>query len=220
MKVLLIVIGVLLLLGFLPVGAYARYDRTGPCCVLIIGPLRLQLLPKKTQKKEKTPKEKKKAPKEKKKASKEKKERPKQPVGGLIRDFYPFVKLGIALLGCFFRKLRVNLLTLHVGFGGAGDPAKAAIQYGQAWAAIGVLMPQLRSLLRIKKENVSASCDFTSGEMTVYAELKATFFLGDLIAMAIRYGLRALKLLLAMKKRRKEQKLSDKAVQTNEPSSS
>ena len=213
MKVLLIVIGALLLLGFLPVGAYARYDRLGPCCVLIIGPVRLQLLPKKTPKKEKKPKEKKKVP-------KEKKERPKQPIGGLIRDFYPFVKLGLDLLGCFFRKLRVNLLTLHVGFGGAGDPAKAAINYGRAWAAIGALMPQLRSFLCIKKENVSASCDFTSGEMTVYAELKATFFLGDLIAMAIRYGLRALKLLLAMRKRNKTKKLSDKAVQTNEPSSS
>lgn len=213
MKAFLIVLGVLLLLGFLPVGAYVRYDHGGPLCRLIIGPVRVQLLPKKPGKKDKKTKEKKKKP-------KEKKERPKQPIGGLIRDFYPFVKLGFELLGCFFRKLRVNVLTLHVGFGGAGDPAAAAINYGRAWAAIGALMPQLRRFLRIKKENVSASCDFTSGEMTVYAELKAIFFLGDLIAMAIRYGLRALKLLLAMKKRRSQQNLSDKAVQSNEPSSS
>lgn len=211
MKAFLIVLGVLLLLGFLPVGAYVRYDRLGSLCELILGPVRLRLLPKK---------EKGKKPKEKEKKTKEKKERPKQPIGGLIRDFYPFVKLGFELLGCFFRKLRVNVLTLHVGFGGAGDPAAAAINYGRAWAAIGALMPQLRRFLRIKKENVSASCDFTSGEMTVFAELKAVFFLGDLVTMAIRYGLRALKLLLAMKKRNKEQILSDKAVQTNEPSSS
>ena len=31
----------------------------------------------------------------------------KQPIGGLIRDFMPFVRLGLDLLGCFFRKLRV-----------------------------------------------------------------------------------------------------------------
>lgn len=218
MKTLLIVLGVLLLLGFLPVGAYARYDRLGPYCVLILGPLRVQVLPKKEKKKDTKSKATK-------KKTKEKKEREKQPIGGLICDFYPFVKLGFELLSCFFRKLRVKVLTLHVGFGGAGDPANAAINYGRAWAAIGTLMPQLRRFLRIKKENVSASCDFTSGEMTVFAELKATFFLGDLIAMAIRYGLRALKLLLAMKKRKQtlrqnEQILSDKAVQTNEPSSS
>ncbi|MBE6932371.1 MAG: DUF2953 domain-containing protein [Ruminococcaceae bacterium] len=211
MKALLIILGMLLLLGFLPVGAYVRYDRLGPLCELILGPVRLRLLPKK--KKDKKPKEKAKKP-------KEKKERPKQPIGGLIRDFYPFVKLGFELLGCFFRKLRVNVLTLHVGFGGAGDPAAAAINYGRAWAAIGALMPQLRRFLRIKKENVSASCDFTSGEMTIFAELKATFFLGDLVAMAIRYGLRALKLLLAMKKRKSQEKSSDKAVQSYEPSSS
>ena len=211
MKAFLIVLGVLLLLGFLPVGAYVRYDRLGPYCVLILGPVRLRLLPKK--KKDKGPKEKAKKP-------KEKKEREKQSIGGLIRDFYPFVKLGVDLLDCFFRKLRVKVLTLHVGFGGAGDPAAAAINYGRAWAAIGALMPQFRRFLRIKNENVSASCDFTTGEMTVFAELKAVFFLGDLVAMAIRYGLRALKLLLAMKKRHNKQILSDKAVQTNEPSSS
>ncbi len=215
MKTLAIVLGALLLLGFLPVGAYARYDRLGPYCVLILGPVRLQLLPKKEKKK----------PKDKEKLPKEKKTREKQHIGGLIRDFYPFVKLGFELLRCFFRKLRVKVLTLHVGFGGAGDPANAAINYGRAWAAIGSLMPQLRRFLRIKKENVSASCDFTSGEMTVFAECKAVFFLGDLVAMAIRYGLRALKLLLAMKKRKQtlrqnEQNPSDKAVQTNEPSSS
>lgn len=213
MKALAIVLGALLLLGFLPMGAYARYDRLGPYCVLILGPVRLRLLPQKEKKKGKKPKERTRTP-------KEKKEREKQPIGGLIRDFYPFVKLGLELLSCFFRKLQVKVLTLHVGFGGAGDPAKAAINYGRAWAAIGSLMPQLRSLLRIGKENVSASCDFTTGEMTVFAECKAVFFLGDLIAMAIRYGLRVLKLLLAMKKRKKEQNLSDKAVQTNEPSSS
>ena len=168
MKAFLIVLGVLLLLGFLPVGAYVRYDRLGPYCVLILGPVRLRLLPKK--KKDKGPKEKAKKP-------KEKKEREKQSIGGLIRDFYPFVKLGFDLLDCFFRKLRVKVLTLHVGFGGAGDPAAAAINYGRAWAAIGALMPQFRRFLRIKKENVSASCDFTTGEMTVFAELKAVFFL-------------------------------------------
>ena len=135
----------------------------------------------------------------------------KQPIGGLIRDFMPFVKLGMDLLGCFFRKLRIPILTLHVGFGGADDPAGAAVNYGRAWSAIGAIMQPIRARARIGKENVSCSCDFTRGDMRVFAETKAVFLLGDLVAMAVRYGLRALRLYLRMKKQRKISQ--EKAVQ-------
>ncbi len=205
-------LGVLLLLGLLPVGAHVRYDSEGPYCALVLGPIRLQLLPGKGKDKTKKKEKKKKEP-------KPKEEKPKQSLGGLIQDFYPFVKLGLRFLACFFRKLRVKVLTLHVSFGGAGDPAGSAINYGRAWAAIGALMPQLRRFLRIRKENVSASCDFTRGEMRVFAELKAVFLLGELLAMLLRYGFGALRLYLAMNKRKKEQILKNKAVQTNESSS-
>lgn len=217
MKALLIVLGILILLALIPLGAHVRYDSEGPYVAIIAGPVKIQLLPKKQKKKkdkkEKKPKKKKeKKPKEQK--PKEDKPKEKKPIGGLIKDFYPFVQLGFSFLGCFFRKLKVKILTLHVGFGGAGDAAKAAINYGRAWAAIGTLMPKLRKALNIKKENVSASCDFTSDEMRIYAELKLVFLLGDLIGMALRYGFRALKLYLAMKKRHKQEKTSDKAVST------
>lgn len=58
--------------------------------------------------------------------------------------------------------------------------------------------------------------------MRVYGELKATFLLGDLIAMGVRYGVRALVLLIKYKKNKSTQtnNHSKKAVQTNESSSS
>ena len=73
-------------------------------------------------------------------------------------------------------------------------------------------MQPIRAKARIKKENVSCSCDFTRDEMRVFAELKAVFLLGDLVAMALRYGFRALRQYLRMKKERKKRKTQDKAV--------
>lgn len=222
MKALLIILGILVLLALIPLGAHVRYDSSGPMVRIIAGPIRIQLLPKKKKKPGKKKKDKKEKKKKEPKPKKPKPDKPKEkkPIGGLIKDFYPFVQLGFSFLGCFFRKLRVPILKLHVGFGGADDSAKAAINYGRAWAAIGALMPMLRKKLRIKKEDITASCDFTSGDMRIYAELKLVFLLGDLVAMAVRYGFRALRLYLAMKKRHKNEKNSEKAVQSNESSSS
>lgn len=49
-------------------------------------------------------------------------------------------------LGDLRRKLRVNELTLYVRIGGSDDPAKAAMGYGRAWAAIGAITPSLERL--------------------------------------------------------------------------
>ena len=218
MKALLIVLAVLVLLALIPLGAHVRYDSEGAFVWLVAGPIRIRLLPKKPRKPKKDKKEKKEKKSGKKKKPKELPEseetKEKQPLGGLIRDFMPFVRLGLDLLGCFFRKLRVPILTLHLGFGGANDPASAAINYGRAWSAIGAIMQPIRTKTRIKKENVSCSCDFTQGDMRVFAELKAVFLLGDLVVMAVRYGLRALRLYLRMKKQQKQRiKSQEKAVQ-------
>ena len=225
MKALLIVLAVLVLLALIPLGAHVRYDSEGAFVWLVAGPVRIRILPKKPKKPKKNKKEKKekKDKKDKQKRGKEKKpkqpaepaeKKEKQPIGGLIRDFMPFVRLGFDLLGCFFRKLRIPILTLHVGFGGADDPAGAAVNYGRAWSAIGAIMQPIRAKTRIRKENVSCSCDFTQGEMRIFAELKAVFLLGDLVVMAVRYGLRALRLYLRMKKEQKKRtKSQEKAVQ-------
>ena len=226
MKALLIVLAVLVLLALIPLGAHVRYDAEGAFVWIVAGPVRIRLLPKKPKKAKKNKKEKKEKNKKEKKPKKPKKpkeEKPeekkeKQPIGGLIRDFMPFVRLGFDLLGCFFRKLRIPVLTLHVGFGGADDPAGAAVNYGRAWSAIGAIMQPIRSRARIGKENVSCSCDFTRGDMRVFAELKAVFLLGDLVAMGVRYGFRALRLYLRMKKQRKSNSRKGGAV--NESSSS
>ena len=228
MKTLLIILGVLVLLALIPLGAHVRYDSEGPWVALVVGPIKIRLIPKKQKKakkskKAKDKKDKKQDKKQGKKKEKKKKEpekpKEKQPIGGLIRDFYPFVRIGLDLLGCFFRKLRIPILTLHLGFGGQNDPAGAAINYGRAWSAVGAIMQPIRSATRIKKENVSCSCDFTTGDMRVFAELKAVFLLGDLVAMAVRYGFRALRQYLKLRKSKKKN-LAEKGGAINESSSS
>lgn len=220
MKALLIILGILVLLALIPLGAHVRYDADGPFVALVVGPIRIRLIPKKPKKPKKPKEAKKKDKKEKKKKPKEPRKKEKQPIGGLLRDFMPFVRLGLDLIKCFFRKLRIRILTLHLGFPGADDPAGAAINYGRAWSAIGAIMQPIRSATRIKKENVSCSCDFTSGEMRVFAELKAVFLLGDLVVMALRYGFRALRLYLKMRKNKKEHTQPRKGGAVNESSSS
>ena len=213
MKALLIVLAVLVLLALIPLGAHVRYDAEGAFVWIVAGPVRIRLLPKKAKKPKKDRKKKKKKGDKPGKPEEEKpgEKKEKRPVGGLIRDFMPFVRLGLDLLGCFFRKLRIPILTLHVGFGGTDDPAGAAVNYGRAWSAIGAIMQPVRAGTRIGKENISCSCDFTRGDMRVFTELKAVFLLGDLVAMGVRYGFRALRLYLRMKKQRKQ--TQEKAVQ-------
>ena len=220
MIALWIVLLVLAVLALLPVGIHASYDAQGPNVVALAGPVRICLYPRK----EKAPKRKADHKKKEQKKPKKKEAKPKEKSGlpgGSVRDFLPLVQLGLEFVGSFFRKLTVSRLVLHLRFGGAGDPARAAVGYGRAWAVIGMVMPRLREALRIRTEHVSASCDFTEDRMEVYAELKATVRLGPMLVMTVRYGVRALRQFLALRKKQNNQNAThlEKAVQTNEPSS-
>ena len=50
MKTLLIILGVLVLLALIPLGAHVRYDSEGPWVALVIGPIKIRLIPKKPKK--------------------------------------------------------------------------------------------------------------------------------------------------------------------------
>lgn len=200
----LIFLGILALLGCLPLGVRLNFDEGGFRAAVMIGriPVRLYPVPKwlqnmtsKHQKKEQPPEPKPKIAKPQSQA---------QPGGG-IRRFLPFVRLGLELLGDFRRKLRVNFLRLRLTLAGE-DPCDLAVNYGRAWAALGNLMPRLERALVIRKRDVEIQCDFQAEETTVVFAMDLTMTLGRLLGLALGYGLRALKLFLTMKK----------AVQTNE----
>ena len=146
---LLAIFVALVLIGCIPVGVDARYSAEGVFLSAKIGPFLLQLLPQKPKKKKKQPKQQKKAEKAPAKAEPQEK-KPNPLLSGGVDGLIQLLDLAFDTLGNLRRKLRVNELTLYVHIGGSDDPAKAAMGYGRAWAAIGAITPSLERLFVIK----------------------------------------------------------------------
>lgn len=197
----LIALGILILLGSVPLGVFVRYDSGGPLVRIVAGVLRFTVIP--------LPKKKKKVPKEKKEPSPaEEKKTPPKPVeepekkGGSLRDFYPLIQVGERFLNQFRRKLRVDDLVLKLTLGG-DDPCDLALNYGRAWAALGNLVPVLERFFHIRRRNFEVQCDFTSEETLIEAQAKLTMPLRQLVELGIVYGYLFIKELLFLKKKRK-----------------
>jgi hypothetical protein len=207
----LIAFGILFLLAILPLGASVKYNADGPLVRIIAGPIRFTVFPMK--KKEKKPKKEKpekvepeiKTEPEPVAQSDEKAAEPKEEKkekGGSLLDFLPLVQVALDLLGDFRRKLRLNRLELKLIMA-ADDPCDLAVNYGRAWAAIGNLFPLLERAFVIKKRDIEVECDFTASQMLIIARLDITITLGRIIALAVRYGIRALREYLKIMKLRK-----------------
>lgn len=206
----LIALAVLVLLASLPLGVSVKYDSGGPLVRLLAGPGKLTLYPRPKKK----PKPEKKTSEKPAEPEKPKQEEPKPPQppkeeapkpqekGGSLLDFLPLVKTALDLLGDFRRKLRVKNLELKLILAG-NDPCDLAVNYGRTNAAMGNLLPQLERLFVIKKRDIQVECDFTASETLVIARLDVTITLGRLLSLGVRYGLRALKEFLTIKKKRK-----------------
>lgn len=176
----------------IPVGVTAEYSQQGPNLVAHAGPVRILLYPR--------PKKKsidKKAVKSTGKSEKrpDTVQKPKEKRGGSIAMFRELIGLVLEGQAEVRNKLRIRELTLHLTVGGKNDdPAKSAMLYGSAWAAIGSLMPLLERAFRIEQRDVQAFVDFLSEETTVYAKATAVISVGAILRMGVYYGVRGLKL--------------------------
>ncbi len=203
----LITFAILFLLAILPLGASVKYNADGPLVRIIAGPVRFTVFPMKKKenkpKKEKPKVEQKPEPQpasDDKKAADTKEE--KKEKGGSLLDFLPLVQVALDLLGDFRRKLRLNRLELKLIMAG-DDPCDLAVNYGRAWTAVGNLFPLLERAFVIKKRDIEVECDFTASETLIIARLDITITLGRLIALVVRYGIRALREYLKIMKLRK-----------------
>ena len=207
MRFFLIFGGILFALYWLPLGVRALYQSGGAGVWLLIGPFRLKLFPKKKKEAEKDEDTtlikaaKKKPAKEKEK----KEEKQKEKKGGSLRDFLPLVQVAKDALGSLRRKLRIRRLEMKVVMAG-GDPCDLAVNYGRAWAAVGNILPRLEAIFVIKKRNIEVECDFTAPETTIYVLADITITLGRLLGIAVKYGFRALREYLRLRKKRKGSK--------------
>ena len=203
-----IIMAVFVLIGCIPVGVDAVYRENDLALRLKIGFARVQVLPAKPKKKQ--------ADRKKAKAA-QKKQPSKAPVKPkkqfqipklTLQDIFALLDLACDTLGNLRRKLRVEVLVLHVTLDGS-DPAKAAMLYGRSWAVLGALTPKLDQLFVIKKRDIQPILDYNEKEMKLDAHLALTITIGRAISLALRAGVRFLKLWIEKKK----------AVQTNESSS-
>ena len=197
---LLVIFAVLVLIGCIPVGVDARYNAEGVFLAAKIGPFRLQLLPQKPKKKPKKRKQQKKQPEKAPAKAGTQEKKPNPLLSGGVDGLMQLLDLAFDTLGDLRRKLRVNELTLRVLIGGADDPAKAAMGYGRAWAAIGVITPALERLFVIKKRDIQPALDYTISNTQVDAQLVTTITIGRSLALALRAGIRFLKILNERKK--------------------
>lgn len=195
---LLVIFAVLVLIGCIPVGVDARYGAAGVFLAAKLGPFRLQLLPQKPKKKKKKPAKQPPAVKPAEKKPAEKKQNPL--LSGGVDGLLQLLGFAFDTLGDLRRKLRVNELTLHVTVPGGDDPAKAAMNYGRAWAAIGALTPAMERLFVIKKRDIQPELNYNEIQMKVDAHLVTTITIGRSLALALRAGVGFLKILNERKK--------------------
>lgn len=185
---LLIVLLVLLLIALLPLGGRVRYDEDGLFAALQVGPVSIPLFP---PKEDKPPKEK-----------KPKKDKPKQadshPKRGgplaLVKGCLPLIK---PTLEGIRRRLTIDRLELHVVWA-APDPADAAMGYGAANAALGMIWPVLWQSFRIRKHDVGIDVDFDANQPTLYAEALLTMTVFQVLTLALPLLFKFLKIYRAV----------------------
>ena len=203
---LLVILAVLALIGCIPVGGDVRYDENGLVVKAKAAFLRIQLIPKQ----EKPAKKKKKKPGKPKPPKEEKPKEDKKQSSIKISSLDDVLELLDLLgdtLGNLRRKLRLEELTLHVTFDGS-DPAAAALNYGRAWAFIGALTPALERIFVIKKRDICPILDYNESGMKLDAHLILTITVGRILSLALRAGVRGLKVLKQIKKGGAEHKSS------------
>ncbi len=208
----LIFLAILIGLGCVPLGVRLRYDEDGPLAAVLLGRLPIVLYPLPGWLKKLTSREKKDGEKKPKKEKPKKEKPPKDtvgeaPHGGSWKKFLPLVRLGLHFLGDFRRKLRVNRLVLRLTLAG-DDPCDLAVNYGRAWAAVGNLLAAMQRAFVIQKRDVEVQCDFLGEETKVVFAMDLTITLGRILGLLVKYGIRAVAILLKMK--------NQKAVQNNE----
>lgn len=177
----------LFLISLLRLGGQVKYDLTGFSVVILIGPIRIRLLPtgqKKREKKQSTRMDKKKA------------HRPEATAGhtekgaviGRVMDTLPLIA---EAAGALKRKIRIDHLNLTVVWA-SDDPANAALGYGRANAVLGMIWPLLDHNFNVKRCNWQVDVDYekTAPELSVDAAITAT--IGQLVLFAICYGTKIL----------------------------
>ena len=178
---------VLTLLNLLPVGVDAAYAEGAFSLAARIGPARLHLLPK--------------APDAKPGKAKPKKPKKKKSAPPDAQTLLKLAELGLQALDRLRQKLHVRLLRL-VFVSGAPDPYDTALAFGCVNAALGALTPLAERTLCIDERDIQTGVDFDAERPRIDARIVCTIRVGQIVAVALIFGVGYLKQKLQAKKAR------------------
>ena len=203
LKILGVLILLLALLCLLRLGARVSWG-TEVRVTAILGPVRLQLVPKKEKPKKEKRKREKSAEKREKKPPKPRKPLPKpnkEDIWEALRLLLPALKRALGKLG---RGIRIDPLRVSLTLAGKNDPADAAGKYGCLQAAIWAWMPQLERWMHIPDPRIHTDVDFDAEKTDLSGEAAVTLRLGTLFAMGFALLIPAAKWFRGYRKRHRE----------------
>ena len=204
----LVVLGLLVLFLCIPLGVSAAFDSGGLSVKIVIGLIRITVLPAKGKKEHTRAKAGRKpdpSPK------KEPAEKPEKEKGGDIRDFYPLVQLVLRFMDAFRKKLRIDDLSIRITIA-CDDPCDTAVSYGRALASLNSLMRTLQRYFYIRKHDCSVQCDFTSQGTLVEFRTKATITVARALHIGILYGFLIIKEFLRLHRTKRQEPQTNCAV--------
>ena len=200
--ILACVVLTLFLISLVRVGGLAQYSREGLLAQLKVGALRVTLYPPrpKKEKAKKPPKEK-----HRKKEEKPTAEEPPAKPGGTLELVKRYLPLAVEAAGRFRRKVRIDRLYLDF-ISAAADPAAAAMNFGYANAAIGMILPLFEHNFHVKERRIRTAADFEAREPTIFIHAELSLTIGQGIALGARLAVRFLKITLRARARQKTEK--------------
>ncbi len=116
--------------------------------------------------------------------------------------------------GRLLRKIRIDRLDLHLIWG-ASDAAAAAIGYGRAQAAMGILWPCCSENFRIKSYDLSVDVDFEREKPAVIGQIRLSLTVAQILGVAVRLAFRAVSVLLKRTKHTSDKQKSGKKEQAS-----
>lgn len=201
--ILLGIILLIVLLLLLPIGFKAGYQDEVRA-VLQIGFIPIPIYPPKPKKPKKKPK--------KPEPEKPKEEKPKEKKPNLIQEkgilwlidlIREAAKLAVGALKSFFKHLHIKRLNVSISCCGE-DAADTAVQYGYFCLAVYPAVSILVKAGKCRRYGVDISPNFKDGEETrFHADIYVYIRLLWIFALVFRYGFKALRLLLSLRKGKK-----------------
>ena len=215
---LYIVLGIILffiLLLLIPIGMKAEFDKELKA-YLKIGFIPIRLYPPKPKK------EKKKKPGDEESGDEKKKE--KKP--GLIQEkgimwlidvIREAAQLATGAMKSFFHHLQIKRLNISICYHG-DDAEDTAVKYGYFCLSVYPAVSVLVTAANCKNYGVDISPNFNDGEESRYAvDIYAYIRVFWLVALVFRYGFRALKLIISIKRGRKTKNVNESLSNINKP---